>query len=811
MADEIIIKYGADIAGLETKLNKLEKDLLDLQGASKEGMGSVEKESKKAASGVDKVDKKVKTLGDSFSDLASKLPFASSIQQVTEFGSAVSNTGTAAVNASKGMNILKIATVAALGPILLIVTAVISLIAYFKRTDEGATKLEGIMGALGAVIGEVTGFIAELGGKFFDALSSMEGFQQGIKDLGQAILDNLINRFKAVLVYGEAIGLLFEGKFSEAAIKAGDATIQLTFGITDASKKFTEFQARVSKAAEEAYQFALAMDAISDAQRELNVQLSENRIRIVELIKQSKNHSRTIEERINLLKEANKLDEDGLKQTLVLEEKKLALFQERNKRELAAINQGKSLIVLQLAEAKTDEERIKLKTQLLSINDDLADEEANQQIKINNLKAESVALQERNNNAIAALLDQDAKENADRLEKERKAREDHLKHLLDLEKEFKALSEKEFQDTLAIRKEEYAQAENLLKESLLNNEITIEQYNEAVNKLQQSSLERQKVDYEDYVKNVTGLEGQILDAKLKAKKADEEAEKALQKKKLELQKQASSQALDIIGQVQSAGLDNKLREETSKLELEKSALDKSTENQINALTKRREAGLISEEEFNKQKAKIDIKKAQDELKIKQKQFKAQQDADVNRVKSDTAVAIVKTFASLGFLPAAFIAVAGLAATAAIQIATIRNAQPPKFEDGGKINGKSHKRGGVIIEAEGGEWITDKHNTRKYEPALEAMTGGYFDKFVNSKYVVPAMRKAEERERLLRIKSASTGESIMNALGMNGFGDMSHLERLTKANKKVIVQNLDGLPKEIGNQVGRVLANKNYMK
>ncbi len=249
----------------------------------------------------------------------------------------------------------------------------------------------------------------------------------------------------------------------------------------------------------------------------------------------------------------------------------------------------------------------------------------------------------------------------------------------------------------------------------------------------------------------------------------------------------------------------------AKIDAEKIALDRGTENQVKALEARRNAGLISEEEFNKQKAKIELKKQQQELLLKQKQFKAEQDANVNRVKMDTAVAVAKTFANLGFSPAAFLAVFALLGQSAIQISTIRNAQPPKFEDGGKIGGKSHRQGGVIIEAEGGEWITDKHNTRKYEPALEAMTGGYFDKFVNSNYVVPAMRKAEERERLLRMKAANTSDNIMNALGMNGFGDMSHLERLTKANKKVIVQNLDGLPKEIGNQVGRVLANKNYMK
>ena len=79
---------------------------------------------------------------------------------------------------------------------------------------------------------------------------------------------------------------------------------------------------------------------------------------------------------------------------------------------------------------------------------------------------------------------------------------------------------------------------------------------------------------------------------------------------------------------------------------------------------------------------------------------------------------------------------------AIQIGTIA-AQPlppkpekPKFELGGEIIGNSHSRGGVAIEAEGGEFIVNKDAYSKYGGLIRALNESGRRKFANGGEVTP---------------------------------------------------------------------------
>ena len=73
------------------------------------------------------------------------------------------------------------------------------------------------------------------------------------------------------------------------------------------------------------------------------------------------------------------------------------------------------------------------------------------------------------------------------------------------------------------------------------------------------------------------------------------------------------------------------------------------------------------------------------------------------------------------------ALAPIAAAAAIavglaQLQAINNTQPPKYEKGGLLKGASHTAGGIIIEAEGNEYITNKKRV--------AQIGTKFFDFIN---------------------------------------------------------------------------------
>lgn len=70
------------------------------------------------------------------------------------------------------------------------------------------------------------------------------------------------------------------------------------------------------------------------------------------------------------------------------------------------------------------------------------------------------------------------------------------------------------------------------------------------------------------------------------------------------------------------------------------------------------------------------------------------------------------------------AVAGVAVQA-IYDRVFASIKIPKFGSGGVVKGKSHSQGGVLINAEGGEYIVNKEATSRYLPVLEDINNGQY--------------------------------------------------------------------------------------
>jgi hypothetical protein len=104
---------------------------------------------------------------------------------------------------------------------------------------------------------------------------------------------------------------------------------------------------------------------------------------------------------------------------------------------------------------------------------------------------------------------------------------------------------------------------------------------------------------------------------------------------------------------------------------------------------------------------------------------------------DLAVSIVKTGAQLGY-PAAipFQIAAGIAGAA--QIAAIASQPIPKFEKGGEVRGKRHRDGGTLIEAEQGEYIINRNQTRRHGEEISALnrSTAEFHRLLERKYIQP---------------------------------------------------------------------------
>lgn len=696
---KIRIVAEGDLSQLDASINKttaaelkLKDGLKQVDTQAKATNKTLQEESAKSAKAVDDSGKSFTDLSGKVKTLSSQIPGAFQVEQILGFAKAAITATTGISTMSTAMGILKGAIVST--GIGALVIALGSLIAYFTSTDEGATKLEGVMGALGAAFKEVVGFAAELGSKIFGAFESVANFREALSELGEFIYNNILNRFKAIIVFGEAFSKFFKGDFVGAAKAATDAIVQMGTGITDITSKTAAFAERLAKAAKEAYDYAIKLDAINDAQREFNVQVSENNIRVVELIKQSKNHSLSIQERIDKLKEANKIDNESLQGQLAIENKRLELIQERNAREKAAINQK---LNDDIANAKSEEDKIKLRQKALSINDDLNDEEANQIIKINGLRQQSVALQERNNNSISALQEEGIKQRLDMIKQTGVAEENIYKS----QYANREIDEKQFQEGIQqIQLESlYTQKEylQLLGRDTIDidkaiQDILVKQRSDADKetlKNEKEASDKQKKEWEDDFKFYSALSD-------KNRKDEEKKDKEAKEKKAAIEQQSRVLVTTLANgffQLQQEHLANELQQIQYNQTMELAAVGENKQAQ----------------------AVINAKYAKESAEIKRKQAIADKEQAIFNISLSTIQAVAKASPVVPLMALA-------AAIGAAQLAFAIAKPIPKFYNKGTkgVPGADTTRDSVYAMLTPGEGVMPVDRMKEYKPAFDAI-------------------------------------------------------------------------------------------
>jgi hypothetical protein len=77
-------------------------------------------------------------------------------------------------------------------------------------------------------------------------------------------------------------------------------------------------------------------------------------------------------------------------------------------------------------------------------------------------------------------------------------------------------------------------------------------------------------------------------------------------------------------------------------------------------------------------------------------------------------------------------------TGAAQIAAIASQPIPKFEKGGQIRGKRHRDGGTFIEAEEGEFVINRNQTKRHSEEIFALnrSTAEFHRLLERKYIQP---------------------------------------------------------------------------
>jgi hypothetical protein len=185
------------------------------------------------------------------------------------------------------------------------------------------------------------------------------------------VKENIINRFEGLLELvpklGEAIGLLFKGKFSEAGKVATNAVAKVALGVEDivdktqqAIDKTKEFIEETAKEAKQAGNIADRRAKAEIIQRKLLVDRAKANREIAKLREQAEDREKfSAEERIEFIKKAAKLDDEITAKEIA----RVKLLRDAKKEENAL---GKSTTEDKLALAQLEAELIGLETQRFS-------------------------------------------------------------------------------------------------------------------------------------------------------------------------------------------------------------------------------------------------------------------------------------------------------------------------------------------------------------------------------------------------------------------------------------------------------------
>ena len=283
-------------------------------------------------------------------------------------GGAISSFGrfyTSIMTAVKGMSLLKIAWIATgIGAFVVLIT---SLVAAFKRSEEGQEKLQVGLAMLGAVVNQIMDAFANLGTAIFDAITNPK---QALIDFKDAFVENVTNRISSAIetigFLGTAIKKVFDGDFSgamEDAKKAGSSYIDTMTGVKNTIDKVSD---SITGVVDETLSEVSAMAQVTKArqkahhiERELQVERAKANRKINEIRLQAEDRvNNTATERVKLLRKAQAIEEE-------ITNKEIAAKQLLIQAQELEMEQGLNNIAAKDKLAKLKAEEIKLDTKKL--------------------------------------------------------------------------------------------------------------------------------------------------------------------------------------------------------------------------------------------------------------------------------------------------------------------------------------------------------------------------------------------------------------------------------------------------------------
>lgn len=224
----------------------------------------------------------------------------------------------------------------------------------------------------------------------------------------------------------------------------------------------------------------------------------------------------------------------------------------------------------------------------------------------------------------------------------------------------------------------------------MNKKIVLAQINRELEDLDKLYYDKKLINEEEYQKRKNDLvaegirqEGEIFNAEMQRQK--------------ELRKTVTDAAFQLAGELSGAIAD-----------INKARRDAELDSQLKSLETQKNRELDNKNLTDEQKKQIDDKYRLREAQLKRQAAERDKQAAVTQAIINGLLSVSKTFAVYGFTPAAWIAAASAAATAALQVAKIRSTPIPQFAKGTKNAPRGMawvgEEGPELVELNGGEKI-----------------------------------------------------------------------------------------------------------
>jgi hypothetical protein len=588
-----------------------------------------------------------------------------------------------------------------------VVAALAGLIQAFRSTQEGADRINRVLVPLRSVMEALWGVVQDLSLSIGDGLTqAFRDPRQAIMDLGDMLMQNIINRFRAVIEIGGSLGRLLKGiatldlqMIKEATIDYADGMVQLTTGIENASEKILNFGQDIAQTSREAFEAGQRIQELNEQIRQVEIEqvgiLSQMRREYQELRTLVGDTMRSEQERLQAIEDAEVLlrrKQDEQMRLLDLEIERLELQQSLNDTSAEEeLELQKLLARREELEAQTIRDLRSFDRRRASIEKGLQRE---QEEREKQHREEMQQLEERADAFRDLLLTEQ--------QLQQRAFDEQLSNLQELHDKG-IISQEEFNHVRAEMERQFNEQALEEEEERIGSILHLEkQLQEARTEFRQATSDE---DRQRHRERMTELEEQI-ERMMEVREENMEGERMSHEELMSMIRERHAMTMQAMNQVSQlsqaisqrriSDIDNERRRELE---------------QIDAAMKRRDLSEDQREELLERRQSIEEAHNQRIAEERQRQARAQKRWNTAQAIMNTAIAITEA------MPNPF-QMAFAAAMGAIQIATIRQQPVPQFATGGMIGGRRHSAGGTIIEAEQGEFIVNREATAQNLPLLQ---------------------------------------------------------------------------------------------